>query len=174
MKEGASGHGLLGRLLASRRVTVLWGRLPLPKRVRTGIIWLLNPKFTVGVVGLVRDEEGRVLLLRHTYRPGRPWGLPGGGLRPGESLEDCIRREVQEEAHMKVQVDRLLSGAAHFDRRLVDMIFACYPRPGESLDTFKPSAEIAEARFFRVDEMPEDMSKSQRKLVLVAVRQMDL
>ncbi len=43
-------------------LTWLWGRLPLPRRARTSLIWLLTPKFTVGVVGLVRDDEGRVLL----------------------------------------------------------------------------------------------------------------
>jgi 8-oxo-dGTP diphosphatase len=171
MRREQAGARLLGHLLSSRRLTMLWGRLPLPRRARTAIVWLLSPKFTVGVVGLVRDEEGRILLLKHTYRPGIPWGLPGGGLRPGESLEDCIRREVQEEANMKVQVDQLLSGAAHYDRRLVDVIFACHPRPGESLDTFKPNAEIAEARFYHLDELPHDMSRSQRKLVLVASRQ---
>jgi ADP-ribose pyrophosphatase YjhB (NUDIX family) len=151
---------------------VLWGQLPLPRKARSTIIWLLNPKFTVGVVGLVHDEEGRILLLKHTYRPGKPWGLPGGGLRPGESLEDCIRREVQEEANMKIQVERLLSGAAHYDRRLVDMIFACHPRPGETLGTFKPNAEIVDARFYRLDELPPDMSKSQRKLILIVARQL--
>jgi 8-oxo-dGTP diphosphatase len=164
---------LMSKLLSSRRLTLLWGRLPLPRRARTAIIWLLSPKFTVGVMGLVRDDEGRVLLLKHTYRPGRPWGLPGGGLRLGESLEDCIRREVREEANLRVQVVELLSAAAHYDRQLVDMIFACRPCPGESLDAFRPNAEIAEARFFPLDDLPTDMSRSQRKLVLIAARQSD-
>src|SRR5215212_963937 len=105
MTRGGIGGRILSVLLSSRRLTVLWGQLPLPRKARSTIIWLLNPKFTVGVVGLVHDEEGRILLLKHTYRPGKPWGLPGGGLRPGESLEDCIRREVQEEANIKIQVD---------------------------------------------------------------------
>jgi 8-oxo-dGTP diphosphatase len=165
------GH-LTSKLLSSKLLTLLWGRLPLPRRVRTAIIWLLSPKFTVGVMGLVRDDAGRVLLLKHTYRPGNPWGLPGGGLRVNESLEDCIRREVREEANLRVQVVEMLSAAAHYDRRLVDMIFACRLCPGESLDTFKPNAEIAEARFFALDDLPADMSRSQRKLVLIAARQL--
>ena len=141
------------------------------RRMRTAILWWLGPKFTVGVVGLVLDEEGRVLLLRHTYRPGREWGLPGGGLHLHESLEDCLRREIREETGMRVRVDRLLSAAAHFDRRLVDMIYACRPSPGESLEGFTPNPEVAEARFFPPDELPENMSRSQRRLVAVALRQ---
>ena len=101
-------------------------------------------------------------------------GIEGRGVsaaRVGESLEDCIRREVREEANLRVQVVELLSAAAHYDRRLVDMIFACRPCPGESLDTFKPNAEVTEARFFALDNLPPDMSRSQRKLVLIAARQ---
>jgi 8-oxo-dGTP diphosphatase len=149
----------------------LWGKLPLPRRLRTAIIWVFSPKFTVGVVGLVMDEEGRVLLLRHTYRPGREWGLPGGGLTLHESLEDCLRREIREETGMRVKVGTLLSAAAHFDRRLVDMIFACHPAPGETLDNFRPNAEIAEARFFSPNALPDAMSRSQRRLVGIALKQ---
>jgi len=149
----------------------LWGRLPLPGMARNWIVWLLSPKFTVGVVGLVRDEQGCVLLLRHTYRPGKPWGLPGGGLRPGERLEDCLRREMHEETGLEVEIDALLSAAAHYDRKLVDMIFTCHLRPGQSLAAFKPNAEVSEARYFAPDELPQGMSRGQRRLILVAVRQ---
>src|SRR4051812_39518773 len=107
-------------------MTHLWGQLPIPGRARSAIIWLLSAKFTVGVSGLVRDEEGRVLLLRHTYRPAWPWGLPGGGLRPGESLEDCLHRELLEETGLEIEIEGLLSAASHYDRKLVDMIFACH------------------------------------------------
>ena len=69
--------------MPNKTLTYLWGHIPFPRRVRTALIWLLSPKFTVGVVALVRNDEGRILLLRHTYRLARPWGLPGGGLKPG-------------------------------------------------------------------------------------------
>jgi 8-oxo-dGTP diphosphatase len=171
LKRRGPHGGLVNLLIGSRLLTRLWGRLPLTSRQRSAIIWLLSPKFTVGVIGLVRDEQGHVLLLRHTYRPPKPWGPPGGGLRPGESLEDCLKREILEEAGIEVEVDALLSAAAHYDRKLVDMIFACHPHPGQSLATFKPSSEIAEARFFPPDQFPEGMARGQRRLVLTALKQ---
>jgi ADP-ribose pyrophosphatase YjhB (NUDIX family) len=170
LQDAQWGTGRQERYLKGA-LTWLWGRLPLTPRMRTALIWLLSPKFTVGVVALVRDEQGRVLLLRHTYRPGREWGLPGGGLHAHESLEDCLRREVYEETGMQVEIDALLSAAAHRDRRLVDMIFACHPAPGQSLDSFRPNPEVDEARYFAPDELPAEMSRGQRRLLSVALGQ---
>ena len=153
-------------------LTWLWGRLPLNAALRNRLMWLLSPKYSVGVVGLVRDGKGRVLLLRHTYRR-KPWGIPGGGLQPGETLEECLRREVWEETGMKVRVGPLLSAGARRDRKLVDMIFACYPLPGETLAAFRPNAEIAEAGFYHPHEFPDGLPGSIRDLIGIAILQAD-
>jgi len=152
-------------------LTWLWGRLPINARARSAIMWLLSPKFTVVVSGLVVNEDGLILLLRHTYRGKRPWGLPGGGLKHGESLEECLLREVHEETGMNVEILHMLSGAAHPDRWLVDVIYSCRPLPGETLDVFRPNAEIAEAHWFDCDDLPADVSKGQHRLIKIALEQ---
>jgi len=154
-------------------ITWLWGRLPLTRGMRAFIVWALSPKYTVGVVALVRDEQGQILVLKHTYRPDMPWGLPGGGLRVGESLEDCLHREVREEAGIEVEIGALLSAASHPNRKLVDMIFDCRPLPGETLDKFRPNAEISEARWASMDSLPKGMSKGQKRLLEIALPQAD-
>ncbi len=56
----------------------LWKVLPIPQWGRWVLLWLTNTKYLVGVSGFVFDAEGRVLVVRHTYRKRYPWGLPGG------------------------------------------------------------------------------------------------
>lgn len=57
---------------------------------------------------IVRDHH--VLLVKHTWFEGGAeyWLLPGGGQVLGESEEECVRRELLEETHLDVRVERLL------------------------------------------------------------------
>jgi double-stranded uracil-DNA glycosylase len=47
---------------------------------------------------LVRDPDGRVLLVRFDFPDKTVWATPGGGIERTESDEDAIRRELREEA----------------------------------------------------------------------------
>jgi 8-oxo-dGTP diphosphatase len=57
---------------------------------------------------ILRDHQ--ILLITHReHDTGRSyWVIPGGGLEPGETPEQCTRREMQEETGLEVQVGRLL------------------------------------------------------------------
>lgn len=63
-----------------------------------------HPMHVVAVGGLVRDPEGRVLLVRS---PRRGWEFPGGQVEEGESLTDALAREIREEAGIGVAVGAL-------------------------------------------------------------------
>jgi 8-oxo-dGTP pyrophosphatase MutT (NUDIX family) len=63
----------------------------------------------------VLDGAGR-LLLQQRGDDGGPWGLPGGAMELGETIEAAAVRETFEETGLRVRPDRLLgvyTGAAH-------------------------------------------------------------
>ncbi|WUI02128.1 NUDIX domain-containing protein [Spirillospora sp. NBC_00431] len=55
---------------------------------------------------LVRDERGRVLLLR---RPDNDlWTIPTGGLKKGETIRECAVRECREETGVEIETGDLV------------------------------------------------------------------
>lgn len=58
-----------------------------------------RPLFNVGVSVVLQDDQGRWLLQRRS--DSGLWGLPGGGLEPGETFLEAARRELEEETGLK-------------------------------------------------------------------------
>jgi 8-oxo-dGTP pyrophosphatase MutT (NUDIX family) len=54
---------------------------------------------------VIRDEEGRILLVQHVE--GR-WQMPGGGIEPGERPAEAMQRECREEAGIEVEPVRII------------------------------------------------------------------
>lgn len=77
---------------------------------KEGFIALLNaglPTKRVIAQGLLRDEQGRVLLCRLTYK--NEWDLPGGVIESGESPAVGLVRELEEELGVTVTVLDLIT-----------------------------------------------------------------
>ena len=132
------------------------GRLR-PDRILTAMlrpIWRLRRGLTLGAQGVVIDGDERVLLVRHSYRPG--WFFPGGGVEWGETLVAALERELAEE------VGVILTGAPELHGMFSN--FASFPgdhiavfvvRHWQRPEDYRKRAEIAEARMFALTELPE-------------------
>ena len=143
----------------------VWKALPNSEILRGSLIWLITPKFLVGVVGVVLNHAGQVLLVKHTYRDKYPWGLPSGWLQRGERPMQALQREVKEETGMEVQVIKplIVSGDDEWPR--VDLIFLCSVKN----EHFSASEEVSSAKFFNMDEIPVIMP-SQKKIIQQVIK----
>jgi 8-oxo-dGTP diphosphatase len=76
---------------------------------------------------VIKDESGRLLLIKRGHEPGKGlWSIPGGRVEAGESDADALVREVREETGLIVTPGRLIgsvrrpagmAGSSEFDIR---------------------------------------------------------
>jgi 8-oxo-dGTP pyrophosphatase MutT (NUDIX family) len=133
----------LYRALRARSPGTRRSRWPGPPGVRT-------PRLPLGAGALIRDAEGRVLLIHQTYQRPLLWLPPGGWVDRGETPQEAARREVWEELGVRVAVGRpLATRGGGYDE--LTILFDC-----RRLDDapFRLSDEIARAEFFQPDALP--------------------
>ncbi len=122
------------------------------------LYFLLARPMTLGVRGVIHDEaRNAVFLIRHTYVPG--WQLPGGGVERGETTLDALRREVREECDLEVEGMPALA-SMHFNRHASprDHVAVYVVRAFRGSGVKMPDKEIAEAGFFPLDALPQDVT----------------
>ncbi|HPH97810.1 MAG TPA: NUDIX domain-containing protein [Anaerolineaceae bacterium] len=129
-------------------------------------LWLVNAKFMVSVSGVILDGAGRVLLQRHRHWVPDVWGLPGGILHAGESLEDGLAREVREETGLEIADIVLIKVVSGYRLRMEGYFKARLA--GTEMKMKLQKDEVLEARFFAPDSLPEQMLPLQRKMVGLA------
>jgi mutator protein MutT len=138
---------------------VVWRRLPgLIRRrlVRTG-----QRRFTVTAGAMIFDDQNRVLLLDHVFRPDSGWGIPGGFLNQGEQPEAALRRELREEIGIEVENVEMLFARTLTRPRQIEIYFRA-----TAIGKPEPcSFEIRTAKWFAFDDLPAELSKDQRRLI---------
>ncbi len=117
---------------------------------------LRPPRLTVGVRGLVTNDDDEICLVRHTYRDG--WFLPGGGVKVGESLVGAMARELVEETGIELPESprKVLGVYSSFAEHKSDHIVV-FVLDDWSMTASK-SPEIAEVGFFSPNELPNGTS----------------
>lgn len=129
------------------------------QRVRTSAHLFLvgvRRRMVLGARAALIDGD-RVLLLRHTYIPG--WHFPGGGVEPGETVEEAARRETEEETGFRVEGPMSLLGLYLQVNEATnrDHVAVCVGRAHSMVRPFKANGEIAEIGWFGFDALPEDV-----------------
>jgi len=108
---------------------------------------------------IIRDAAGRVLLVRR--RDNGRWVMPAGSLELGESILDCLKREVKEESGLDVVSATLIAvySAPRFaftnayggDHQMLSLVFRVDAWAGELATA---TDETTDACFFASDALP--------------------
>ncbi len=113
---------------------------------------LAFPRLAPAVIMLVERDDGRALLARNARWRGNMYSCLAGFVEPGETLESAVRREVGEE--VGIEIDNLRYHSSQpwpFPHSLMLGFHATYASGEICCD----DREIAEARWFGPDELPD-------------------
>jgi 8-oxo-dGTP diphosphatase len=112
----------------------------------------------VAASAAIFDERGRVLLVLER----RLWSYPGGRFEPGETPEQAVVREAQEETGVKIDIQRLVCRREWPDGFVLHVFAA-------TISSVEPHAppSIREVAWFDPAELPELRSRALETLPAV-------
>jgi ADP-ribose pyrophosphatase YjhB (NUDIX family) len=131
------------------------------------------PKKRMSAGCLFFDDDGRVLLVKPTYK--ETWETPVGIVEQGESPKAGCRREVLEELGLEREIGRLLlvsyNAASESKTESLVFVFEGGILNSTEIEQIKlASDELSEYSFFSRDKLPEELTSSLRKRIWTAWR----
>jgi 8-oxo-dGTP diphosphatase len=124
----------------------------------------------VGIVAAAHTEAGQWVLIRRADT--RTWAPPGGTLEWGETLTDCLRRELLEEAGvdlLEVEALRGVYSEPDRDPRFHGVTVVARCRVSAPKVPPKNPLEVLEVRGFSLDDLPDEFAFGMRPVLEDAV-----
>lgn len=104
------------------------------------------------ITAIIKDKK--ILLAHNCSFPGKRYGLIAGFVEPGETLEECVKREAMEEVGIGIKNIRYLGSQPWpFPNSLMIGFTAEY----ESGEIKEDGEEIDDADWFEVNNLPEEL-----------------
>ena len=119
---------------------------------------LAHTRFTVTAGAVIFNDKREVLLLKHRFRAGSGWGLPGGFMEPGEQPIDALRRELREEIGLEVDDVEVFAARSFKKPKQVEVLF----RARANAHVKSITIEVERAEWFALDSLPEGLPRDQR------------
>ena len=128
-----------------------------------GFVQYLNPSPAAGI--LVRDDEGRVLLVRRKFEPfAGLWTMPAGFIEYGEEVSETAVRELEEETGLIIEIDSIHAVESCRDDPRGDTVIVMFEGHVKG-GKIKAGDDAEEAGFFSLDDMPEIAFNCQRRIL---------
>jgi len=108
------------------------------------------PSLSAAVIVRV-EKDGKILLARHVQRIQEIFTCLAGYVEVGESLEDCVHREVREEAGIEVSDVRYV-GSQHWP--YPNQLMLAFTAQWKSGELRLQADELSEARWFDPADLP--------------------
>ena len=145
-------------------ISKIWRSLPV--RIRRWSMRLTHTRFTVTAGAVIFNDQKQVLLLKHRFRAGSGWGLPGGFLELGEQPIDALRRELREEIGLEVEDVKVFAARSFSKPKQVEVLFR-----GRANGAVKSiTMEVERAGWFSLDSIPEGLPRDQRSYIEQAAK----
>ncbi|MEN3326142.1 MAG: hypothetical protein V7638_949 [Acidobacteriota bacterium] len=122
---------------------------------------LAHARFTVTAGAVIFNDTGEVLLLKHRFRAGSGWGLPGGFMEAGEQPIDALRRELREEIGLEVDDVKILAVRSFKKPKQVEVLF----RARANAQVRSQTIEVERAEWFAIDALPKGLPRDQRSYI---------
>jgi ADP-ribose pyrophosphatase YjhB (NUDIX family) len=139
----------MGENTIRRKIATLMRRAPWLANIARTLWRIHQPRFTAGVVGVILNPSGQILLVEHVFHPHHPWGLPGGWIDRHEGPAETILRELKEELELEVEVGPLLLAQVDFGNHL-DFAYLCHLKG----DIGQLSSELLAYRWIDPSDLP--------------------
>ncbi|NNJ77570.1 MAG: NUDIX domain-containing protein [Anderseniella sp.] len=134
---------------------------PLANRLLLQPFGRVSRGMTLGTRAVVRDADGRILVVRQSYTNG--WIFPGGGVDRGEAPVTAVKREVMEETGVRVKGDVVVHGLFSNHANFPGDYIAVYIANDFEDGTWTPSLEITERAFMQPADIAKDCSAAMRR-----------
>ncbi len=140
-------HGFLERL--QQRFVLSISRVPGLITLSFPVYRFFRPKYSMGVVGVLFNEAGEVLLVEHVFHPRIPWGLPGGWVDNNEDPQTAVLRELREELSIQAHTLAIIVAEKTIYNHL-DLAYLC-----QTVDAVGVlSYELLAYRWFPLHQLP--------------------
>lgn len=153
---GIGTYFYLKDFLCEHRAAIFKGSMYIPKTA---------PSSVAGAI--FSSDRSEILLIRRRDVP--VWVLPGGGIEPGETPEEAILREIQEETGLDLEIHRLVGDYTPLNRLAKQtQLFECISQSKKHLPA---TPECKEVRFFPLRSLPREIPPPYREWIADALEQ---